>query len=233
MTKFRLYFDKDKETVWLNEMAKKGYAMTGFFAGFYQFETCEPGQYVYQIDFGSKMFSVSDDYREFMEENNIEIVCLWGYWIILRKRADEGEFVLYTDVDSNIEHYTKILKLFKSITILELICFMVEVLGAMCGASIGFFFMILIGTIVIVMMRATFHTKRLINELKERKGESVPTGFASGNVSLVLIAGLLLNACAAALHNSTVSHSIVMVIQIAAIVFMLIGLYQSRDVFKK
>ena len=38
MTKFRLYFDKDKETAWINEMVKKGYAMTGFFAGFYQFE---------------------------------------------------------------------------------------------------------------------------------------------------------------------------------------------------
>lgn len=191
MTKFRLYFDKDKETAWLNEMAKKGYAMTGFFAGFYQFEACEPGEYIYQIDFSSKMFSVSDDYREFI-----------------------------------------ILKMFKAVTILELICFMVEVLGAMNGASIGFFFMILIGAVTIAMMRATFQTKRLINELKERKGEPVPTGFASGKVSPVLAAGLLLNACAAALHNSTVSHSIVMVMQIAAIAIMLIGIYKSRDVFK-
>lgn len=233
MTKFRLYFDKDKETAWINEMVKKGYAMTGFFAGFYQFEACTPGEYAYQIDFGSKMFSVSNDYREFMEENNIEIVCLWGYWIILRKRTVDGKFVLYTDVDSSIEHYTKILKMFKAVTILELICFMVEVLGAINGASIGFFFMILLGVITIAMMRATFSTKRLINELKERKGESVPTGLASGNVSPVLVAGLLLNACAAALHNSTVSHSIVMIIQIVAITVMLIGLYKSRDIFKK
>lgn len=233
MTKFRLYFDKDKETAWLNEMAKKGYAMTGFFAGFYQFEACEPGEYTYQIDFGNKMFSVSNDYREFMEENNIEIVCLWGYWIILRKRTADGEFVLYTDVDSNIEHYTKILKMFKAVTILELFCFMLEVFGAINGAAIGFFFMMLIGVIIIAMMRATFSTKRLINELKERKGESVPPSFTSGNVSPVLAVGLLLNACAAALHNSTVSHSIVMIIQIAAITVMLIGLYKSRDVFKK
>ena len=89
MTKFRLYFNKDKETTWLNEMAAKGYALKSFFAGFYSFEKCEPGEYVYQIDFGSKMFSVSDDYREFMAENNIEIVCLGGYWIILRKRASD------------------------------------------------------------------------------------------------------------------------------------------------
>ena len=38
MVKFRLYFDKDKETKWLNKMAAAGWAMIGFFAGFYKFE---------------------------------------------------------------------------------------------------------------------------------------------------------------------------------------------------
>ena len=234
MTKFRLYLDKDKETTWLNEMAATGYALKSFFAGFYKFEKCEPGEYVYQIDFGSQMYSVSDDYREFMAENNIEIVCLWGYWIILRKRANEGEFVLYTDVDSSIEHYTKILKMFKVVTILELICFLVEVLGAMNGAAVGVFGMIIIGILVIAMMRATLSTKRTINELKERKGETPAKGLASGNVSPVLSAGLLLNVAAIAMNNSgTLSHTIIMVVQIAAIILMLIGIYQSRNVFAK
>lgn len=232
MTKFRLYLDKDKETTWINEMAQKGYALTGFFAGFYKFEECKPGEYVYQIDFGSKMYSVSDDYREFMAENNIEIVCLWGYWIILRKRADEGEFVLYTDVDSSIEHYTKILKMFKVVTIIELICFLMEVLSAMNGAAVGIFGMVIIGILIIAIMRAVLSTKRLINELKERKGEAPAKGLASGNVSPVLSAGLLLNLAAIAINNSgTLSHTIIMVVQIAAIALMLIGLYQSRKVF--
>lgn len=42
MIRFRLYFDKDKETAWLNEMSGCGWAMNGFFAGFYRFEKCEP-----------------------------------------------------------------------------------------------------------------------------------------------------------------------------------------------
>ena len=232
MTKFRLYLDKDKETTWINEMAAKGYALKGFFAGFYSFEKCEPGEYVYQIDFGSKMYSVSDDYREFMAENNIEIVCLWGYWIILRKRANDGEFVLYTDVDSSIEHYTKILKMFKVVTIIELICFFVEVLATMNGAAIGIFGMIIIGLLIIALMRATLSTKRTINELKERKGESPAKGLASGKISPVLSSGLLLNVCAISIKNSgSISDYIVITIQVAAIVFMLIGLYQSRKVF--
>ena len=233
MTKFRLYLNKDKETTWINEMAAKGYALKSFFAGFYSFEKCEPGEYVYQIDFGSKMYSVSDDYREFMAENNIEIVCLWGYWIILRKRADEGKFVLYTDVDSSIEHYTKILKMFKVVTIIELICFFVEVIGTMNGAAVGIFGMIIIGLLIIALMRATLSTKRTINELKERKGEAPAKGLESGKVSPVLSGGLLLNLCAISLRNSTVSDPVVMTVQIAAIIVMLIGIYQSREVFSK
>lgn len=232
MTKFRLYLDKDKETAWINEMAAQGYALTGFCIGFYKFEECEPGKYTYQIDFGDKMFAVDDNYREFMAENNVEIVCLWGYWIILRKLTTDGEFELYTDVDSSIEHYTKILKMFKIVTIIELICFFVEVMGAMNGAGIGFFGMLLIGAIVIGCMRATISTKRKIAELKERKGEVV-TGLASGKTSPALISGLLLNAGALALKNgNTVSGSIIMVVQIIAIILMLVGIYQSRHVFK-
>lgn len=232
MTKFRLYLDKDKETAWINEMAAQGYALTGFCIGFYKFEECEPSKYTYQIDFGDKMFAVDDNYREFMAENNIEIVSLWGYWIFLRKLAADGEFKLYTDVDSSIEHYTKILKMFKVVTIIELICFFVEVMGAMNGAGIGFFGMLLIGAIVIGCMRATISTKRKIAELKERKGEVV-TGLASGKTSPALISGLLLNAGALALKNgNTVSGSIIMVVQIIAIILMLVGIYQSRHVFK-
>ena len=232
MTKFRLYYDKDKETTWINDMAAQGYALTGYCMGFYKFEECEPGKYTYQIDFGDKMFAVDDNYREFMAENSIEIISLWGYWIILRKLASDGEFELYTDVDSSIEHYTKILKMFKVVTIIELICFMVEVLGAMQGVAIGFFGMLLIGAIVIVCMRATISTKRKIAELKERKGEVV-TGLATGKTSPVLISGLLLSTCALALKNgSTVSDPIIMSIQIIAIVLMLVGIYQSRQVFK-
>jgi len=107
-----------------------------------------------------------------------------------------------------------------------------EVLGAMNGAVIGFWGMLLVGAIVIACMRATISTKRKIAELKERKGEVV-TGFAAGRPSPVLISGLLLNACALALQNSsTVFGPIITGIQIVAIILMLVGIYQSRNVFK-
>ena len=231
MTKFRLYFNKDKETTWLNDMVKKGYALTKFFAGFYTFEACEPGEYEYQIDFGDTLYAVTDDYREFMAENNIEIVCLWGYWIILRKRTTDGKFVLYTDVDSSIEHYTKILKMFKAVTAIELVCFIMQTFAALSGAAVGFYGMAIIGALCITLMNATLSTKKTINELKERKGEAVPKGFAGGNVSPTLIAGLFLNLGATALHNSSMTGSWIMVVQIIALIVMLVGIYQSRGIF--
>ena len=50
MKKFKLYYDKDKEEAFLNEMSAKGYAMKRFFLGLYTFEKCRPGEYTYRVD---------------------------------------------------------------------------------------------------------------------------------------------------------------------------------------
>lgn len=234
MIQFRLYFDKDKETVWLNDMASKGYAMTGFFAGFYTFEKCEPGEYTYQIDFGDKFGSVTDDYREFMEETNVEIVQTWGFWVILRKKTTDGAFVLYTDVDSQITHYTKIRNMFKIATIIELICFMIEIIAyyqvPAGDKALSLFFTILVGIFVVVIMKATLSTNKIINELKERKGE-VPS-MKNNKVSPLLTSGLLLNSCALIMNNPSLDI-IKMIIHIVAIILMLTGIYQTSHNIKQ
>jgi hypothetical protein len=228
MIQFRLYFDKDKETLWLNEMAAKGYAMTGFFAGFYTFEKCEPGEYTYQIDFGDKLFAVTDDYREFMTETGVEIVQTWGFWVILRKKTADGPFVLYTDVDSQITHYTKIRNMFKVGTIIELICFLIEIIAyyQVPAGDRGFnlFCTILVGIFVVVIMKAALSTNKIINELKERKGE-VPC-MKNNKVHPILLAGLLLNTCALIMDNPSLDV-VKMIIHILAIILMLAGIYQT------
>lgn len=230
MIKFRLYFDKDKETEWLNGMAERGYAMTGFFAAFYKFEKCEPGEWEYQIDFGSKLFAVADDYREFMESAGIEVIQPWGFWIILRRKKMEEPFQLYTDVDSSIEHYKKIRTMFKVATVLELICFMAEAFCAASGADIGYWFMLLLAVIIIALMRALAKTNRVIAELKERKGEvSVKK---NEKIDPLLISGLLLNSCALVLEYDTpLLYGVKIVLQVAAIILMLVGIYRTRWVF--
>lgn len=68
MIKFRIYLDKEAEEKWLNQMAADGWAMESFFGGIYQFSACEKGAYTYRVDFGDKLFSISEDYRELMQD---------------------------------------------------------------------------------------------------------------------------------------------------------------------
>ena len=225
MIKFKLYFDKDKETRWLNEMAGEGWAMTGFFAGFYKFEQCEKGKYAYQIDFCNKLFSVSEDYREFMDEAGIEIIQPWGFWVILRQSASKGEFKLYSDIDSQMEHYEKIRKMFKVITVIELVCLFMVIFSAaqtnepwMWGG--GF----LILAFVLAFAKTAIHTGDIIRELRGRKtGMEEPK---NRNISGLLVSGLLLNSCSLLIQES-VSSYIRIPIQVLAIVMMLVGIYQT------
>lgn len=225
MIRFKLYFDKDKETRWLNDMADQGWAMNGFFAGFYKFEPCEKGKYTYQIDFGNEFFSVSDDYREFMSDSDIEIIQSWGFWVFLRKLSSEGEFQLYTDVDSQIEHYKKIRNMFKAVTVIELICLFIELFSAsMTNSPLLWSFVFLILAIIIAFVNITFRTNDIIHELTERKtGIEEPR---SKSISIFLIIGLLLNSCVLMMKDSIPSY-IVCPLQLIVIVLMLVGVYQT------
>ena len=230
MIKFRLYYDKDKETLWLNEMADQGYAMTGFFAGFYTFEKCEPGEYRYQVDFSEKLFALGTDYREFMKEMNIEIVQQWFFWIILRKTASEGEFQLYTDIDSSIAHYKKIRTLFKAAAIFEMILFIIE---CICATNINGFWpvacAILLAIIIFFMIREVTTINKIIDKLKERKGEPSDR-CKNSKASPLLASGLLLNSCIILIDDG-ISSYIKYSLQIVAIILMLIGIYQTRHIF--
>lgn len=228
MIKFRLLFDKDKETTWLNSMAQEGWAMTGFFGGFYTFDPCEKGAYLYQVDFTDRFCSVSNDYREFMQEMGAEIVVNWGFWTVLRKPASEGEFVLYTDVDSQIEHYTKIRRMFKVAAVIEIICFFMELLAAANGVYLGYAFALLLGTLILVIANAAFKTGDIIEELKERK-----TGIASmkkgRRFSPLLLAGLLFNSLALMMGNHVAIPLVYLKhgLQILALVLMGAGLFTT------
>ncbi len=220
MIRFKLYYDKDKETVWLTKVASEGWALKSFFAGFYKFEPCEKGEYIYQIDFGA----VSEEYRELMQELDVEIVVLWGYWIILRKRAADGPFELYTDVDSQIEHYKKIRRMFKVATIIELLVLFMEIYAGMIGEGIGWVFALLISLFVLACADAVFRTNEVIARLEEQKS-GIETDKKGGNALALIITsiGLLTNSCMLLVEES-ISPLISYPVHIFAIVMMAVGI---------
>ncbi len=225
MIKFHLYYDKDAETKWLNKLCADGWAMKKFFAGFYWFEKCEKGEYNYQVDFGDKPFSVNDNYRELMNDIGVEIVQTWGYWIILRKPASYGAFELYTDIDSSINHYTKIRNMFKTVTIIELIGLFIELYAAMQGSTTGCISTCIFLVIVFTFLNAINKTNSIIISLKEKKGEIV-SNKRKKNISFSLLFGLILNSFALII-NTSISSPVTHIIQIIAIIFMLIGIYKT------
>ena len=217
MIKFRFYFDKDEETAWLNQMSADGWAMTGFFAGFFNFEKCDKGKWSYQVDFGDRAFAVSDEYRELMEDTGAEIVQTWGYWIILRRLASLGKFEC-------IEHYKKILKMFKAVTIFELVLFFYLIFATIYGNLNGLC-VVLFFPIIVALSCACLKTKNVINDLYEKKGVNVSR---RKNISVFLPIGMLLLSVSL-LTKDYVQHIITLALQIASIVLELLGILRCSD----
>lgn len=118
---FKLYWDKDKEEIWLNEMANEGWGFSSFYLGTYTFKKCEKGEYVYRIDLMEEVPTAkkSMDYIKLVEETGAEYVCSWARWVFFRKKASEGEFTLYTDIDSKIGNYKRIRDMFGLVALAE------------------------------------------------------------------------------------------------------------------
>lgn len=226
MIKFRIYFDKDKETKWLNEMSQQGWAMTSFCVGVYTFEKCTEGKWNYQVDFGEKFGRCTEDYRDFMRESGIEIVQNWGYWVILRKLAEEGEFVLYSDVESSIERYKKILRMFKIAAILEIICFFWELSSALRGRQSAWVYVFIVFVWVLAVINVCVKTKNTVRELEAKK-TCIEPGQGRGT-SPILAAALLCNACGMlALNSHTLPDMVKRCIMITAIVLTVVGVYKT------
>jgi len=100
----------EKEEAWLNDMCKKGYALKEISNGYYLFEACTPSKFIYRIEFLKQGGSQEEknNYLAFMEELNVEYVASTNRWHYFRRDAGLGAFEIYSDIDSQIEHYQRI-----------------------------------------------------------------------------------------------------------------------------
>lgn len=167
MVRFRLYYDKDIEEDWLQEMSYNGWAFKKFFLGFYTFKPCEAGEYNYQIDMLDNWNGDKDDYSSFMADTGVEVIGQWWRWVYLRKKAVDGPFEMYTDNLSKINQYTRIKRFFTVFLVLEIICFLIELLAAIeTGYLLYMGFTVLLGIIALAMLRLTWKCQWKIDQLK-------------------------------------------------------------------
>lgn len=167
MTKFRWYYDKDKEEVFLNKMSAKGYALKKYWCGFYKFEKCSTTEYTYRLDnLSGKSQKEQEEYLEFMSDCGAEVVQRWNDWVYLRKK---GEFEVYTDVESQITLYSRIKKSFLGVSvimlanlIMQIVCFSTHLLTINLVASV------VAGLAMIASGYQVYKCDKKIKELKSK-----------------------------------------------------------------
>ncbi|MBQ6900769.1 MAG: DUF2812 domain-containing protein [Firmicutes bacterium] len=101
----------DKEEQWLNTMAQSGWVLDSVGFCKYNFVKCEPGEYTVRLE----MHDPDDEYIAFMEETGAEYIGRMVKWIFFRKKALDGPFEIFSDIDSRISQLDKISKLTASL----------------------------------------------------------------------------------------------------------------------
>lgn len=154
----------------VEENVFKWMAFKKFFLGFYTFEKCEPGEYNYQIDLLDSWNGEKDDYAAFMKDTGVEVITQWWRWVYLQKKASDGPFEMYTDVESKITQYNKIKNFFKVALVIEVICFFMELLSIInTGYYIFGIFTVLLAIISLAMLKIVWKCKWKIEQYKHEK----------------------------------------------------------------
>jgi len=87
------FLDFDKEEQWLNAMCKKGWAFWHTNGVLYRFKQCEPGEYIYQIDFDEKKSKeIVGDYVVFRCSCGDQFVHQWKNKIYWKRETSSGPF---------------------------------------------------------------------------------------------------------------------------------------------
>ena len=128
--KFYFVWDFEKEERWLNEMAMEGWTLKSVGWCRYTFERTEPGEYTVRLE----MRAADEEYLDFMRESGAEYIGRVLQWHYYRKRASLGAFDLFSDIDSRVDHLTRIGKMLQAIGLANLLIGSVNVInGSLMG----------------------------------------------------------------------------------------------------
>jgi len=139
----KIFVNFEKEEKWLNDMASKGLNFIHYSPIKYLFEQGTPGEYIYRLELLDKQPShpESKAYIEFMEGTGAECVDTYLRWVYFRKRAADGAFDIYSDYDSRIKHYKRILNFMGTLWGLNIGSGIYNLwYGLVIGADRGFYF---------------------------------------------------------------------------------------------
>lgn len=145
-TEYKVFteFKYEEEEKWINEKALNGQNLTDIGFCRYVFEDGEPGEYIYRLEMLEHFPNhyKSREYLLFLEETGVEFVGSILNWVYLRKKASEGPFEIYSDLDSKIKHYTRIINLVNWLILLQIIVSIPNIILSFSGNSINNVYML-------------------------------------------------------------------------------------------
>ena len=173
----KAYWNYEKEENWLNEMSAKGFALIDYCWIRYVFEDSAPGEFIYRIELLERHHAhpESKRYIEFMEESGAEHIASYIKWVYFRKKASEGAFDIYSDVESRIKFYKRIYKFYLTCTIAEFCAGLMNVLygfhppyydGILYFNAIAGLFVVFLGFLFIYLC---VKMRKKITELEKQK----------------------------------------------------------------
>ena len=167
--KFFAIGEYEKEEEWINNMCSKGYALKDFKFCRYRFEKCVPNEYYYFLELLENLSSspTQEDFLNYLEDEwSVEYVCHYRNWVFFRRKRMLGKFSLFSNVQSKIYYFRKILT-FRFLVVIALISFAIlNILSSPHGSTDETFALLLI-LIAIIVLAVNIPTFMKYNKLKK------------------------------------------------------------------
>jgi hypothetical protein len=148
----KLFWDYEKEERWLNEQAAAGLAFVKYTWGTYTFEECEKGEYHYRLEYleHTKTDAKGKAYLQFMADAGIELIQTYRLWGYFRKKAANGPFDIFSDLESKIKHYRRIQSFYAVMTVAELAMLLSQILLHVTGNPPSGFRIVILSLLIAV-----------------------------------------------------------------------------------
>lgn len=167
--KFFALGEYEKKEDWINQMCLKGYALKDFNFCRFNFEKCKPGEYYYIIELLENLpsFPNQEDFLNYLEDEwNVEYVCHSRNWVFFRRNRKLGKFSLFSNVQSKVFYFKKILR-FRFSIVLALLLFAILNIISSPEESIDETFALLLILIAIIVLAVNIPTFMTYNKLKK------------------------------------------------------------------
>jgi len=165
----------EQEESWLREMSLQGLHLQAVgLMGMYKFGRGEPQDYAYRLDYQQAFGKDLPSYYQLFRDAGWEHLGAMGGWQYFRKPAVEGEEPeIFTDAQSKIDKYQRVLRFFAVFLILYLVVFVPRIrdsdgssVAQIVATAAGILYTVLILLYGYVCLRLLMRIK----ELKSRAG---------------------------------------------------------------